>query len=220
MLTQRRNVNALCGDLPGRAVCVVLRDEQTAKAFAADLLALGGVEAALLPCRDLVFHNMEGVSHEYEQQRLQALWQVRTGKTRVLCASADALMLRTLPPEQKAKVEFLCNECCWFGCTERKRCYETVSRQNLGEDCPDHRCAAPDAAGGYRFSKAMRSPGFIGLEDIRQRYLPAGFSQFKIEGRGLGSALVLEFLLYYMIKPEYQLRVREEIYLDNMLDLF
>ena len=128
--------------------------------------------------------------------------------------------LRTLPPEQKAKVEFLCNECCWFGCTERKRCYETVSRQNLGEDCPDHRCTAPDAAEGYRFSKAMRSPGFIGVEDIRQRYLPAGFSQFKIEGRGLGSALVLEFLLYYMTKPEYQLQVREAIYLDNMLDLF
>ena len=128
--------------------------------------------------------------------------------------------LRTLPPEQKAKIEFLCNECCWFGCTERKRCYETVSRQNLGENCPDHRCAAPDAAEGYRFSKAMRSPGFIGVEDIRQRYLPAGFSQFKIEGRGLGSALVLEFLLYYMTKPEYQLQVREAIYLDNMLDLF
>ena len=114
----------------------------------------------------------------------------------------------------------MCNECCWFGCTERKRCYETVSRQNLGEDCSDHRCAAPDAAGGYRFSKAMRSPGFIGVEDIRQRYLPAGFSHFKIEGRGLGSALVLEFLLYYMTKPEYQLQVRETIYLDNMLDLF
>lgn len=95
--------------------------------------------------------------------------------------------LRTLPPEQKAKIEFLCNECCWFGCTERKRCYETVSRQNLGENCPDHRCTAPDAAEGYRFSKAMRSPGFIGVEDIRQRYLPAGFSQFKIEGRGLAA---------------------------------
>ena len=66
----------------------------------------------------------------------------------------------------------------------------------------------------------MRSPGCIGVEDIRQRYLPAGFSQFKIEGRGLGSALVLEFLLYYMTKPEYQLQVREAIYLDNMLDLF
>ena len=51
-------------------------------------------------------------------------------------------------------------------------------------------------------------------------YLPMGFAHFKIEGRGLGSALMLEFLLYYLTKPEYQLRVREAIYLDNMLDLF
>jgi len=50
-------------------------------------------------------------------------------------------------------------------------------------------------------------------------HLP-GLSNFKIEGRGLGSALILEFLLYYMTKPEYRLKVREEIYLDSMLDLF
>ena len=128
--------------------------------------------------------------------------------------------LETLARAEKDKVEFLCNECCWTGCRDRRRCYEVVSRQNLGEDCPDHRCAAPDAAQGYRFSKAMRSPAFIGVEDIKETYLPMGFSNFKIEGRGLGSALVLEFLLYYLVKPEHQLEVREEIYLDNMLDLF
>ena len=128
--------------------------------------------------------------------------------------------LNTLPETQKKKVEFLCNECCAFGCKDRKACYEAVSRKNLGINGPEHRCTAPDAAGGYRFSKAMENPGFIGTEDIRNRYLPMGFSQFKIEGRSLGSALVLEFLLYYMTKPEYHLRVREEIYLDNMLDLF
>lgn len=128
--------------------------------------------------------------------------------------------LGSLPQPQKDKLEFLCNECCWFGCTDRWRCYENVSRRNLGELCPEHRCTAPGAAEGYRFSKAMRNPGFIGAEDIRSTYLPMGFSQFKIEGRGLGSALVLEFLLYYLTKPEHQLQVREEIYLDNMLDLF
>ena len=128
--------------------------------------------------------------------------------------------LDTLPQDQKDKVEFLCNECCWYGCRDRKHCYENVSRKNLGEDCPDHRCTAPGAQQGYRFSKAMENPGFIGTGDIRKIYLPGGFSNFKIEGRGLGSALILEFLLYYMTKPEYQLRVREEIYLDNMLDLF
>jgi hypothetical protein len=105
-------------------------------------------------------------------------------------------------------------------CKDRKLCYEAVSRKNLGENGPDHRCAAPDAGNGYRFSKAMENPGFIGVDDMKNSYLPMGFSNFKIEGRGLGSALILEFLLYYMTKPEYQLQVREEIYLDNMLDLF
>ena len=128
--------------------------------------------------------------------------------------------LNTLSSTQKEKLEFLCNECCWFGCKDRRACYEAVSRKNLGEDTPEHICAAPDAADGYRFSKAMENPGFIGVQDIQKRYLPMGFSNFKIEGRSLGSALILEFLLYYMTKPECQLRVREEIYLDNALDLF
>lgn len=126
----------------------------------------------------------------------------------------------TLTGWQRDKVEFLCNECCWFGCRDRKRCYEAVSRKNLGEGGAEHHCAAPDAEDGYLFSKAMANPGFIGTDAIKNVYLPMGFSQFKIEGRGLGSALILEFLLYYMTKLEYQLHVREKIYLDNMLDLF
>ena len=126
----------------------------------------------------------------------------------------------TLTQSQRDKVEFLCNECCSFGCKDRRKCYETVSRKNLGEDCPEHECTASDVMGGYRFSKAMTNPGFIGINDIKGTYLPRGFSHFKIEGRSLGSALILEFLLYYMTKPEYQLHVREAVYLDNMLDLF
>lgn len=127
--------------------------------------------------------------------------------------------LNTLTESQKDKVEFLCNECCYFGCKDRKECYEAVSRRNLGEES-DFSCTSPGAEEGYRFSKAMKNPGFISVGDIQKIYLPMGFSNYKIEGRGLGSALVLEFLLYYMTKPEYQLQVREEIYLDNMLDLF
>ena len=128
--------------------------------------------------------------------------------------------LAELPQAAKDKVEFLCNECCWFGCRDRKACYEAVSRIALGVPGPEHHCAAPHAAEGYRFSKAMENPGFISIDDIRNLYLPMGFSQFKIEGRGLGSALILEFLLYYLTRPEYQIHVREALYLDNMLDLF
>lgn len=128
--------------------------------------------------------------------------------------------LETLSQLEKNKVEFLCNECCWFACKDRKKCYETVSRKNLGENCEEHICHAPNGNQGYRFSEAIKNPGFIGVEEIQKEYLPRGFTNFKIEGRGLGSAVVLEFLLYYMVKAEYELLVREEIYLDAMLDLF
>lgn len=122
--------------------------------------------------------------------------------------------------EHKEKIEFLCNECCWFGCRDRKACYENVSRKNLGECCESFVCRAPNAQQGYSFSRAMENPGFIGISDIQNIYLPMGFSNFKLEGRGLGSAMILEFLLYYLTKPEYQIHVREHIYLDSMLDLF
>ena len=128
--------------------------------------------------------------------------------------------LEGLSQKQKDKVEFLCNECCYFGCNTRKACYENVSRIALGEEPVDFACSSPNADEGYVFSKAMENPGFIGIDDIKNVYLPMGFSHFKLEGRSLGSALVLEFLLHYMTKPQYQLHVREKIYLNHSLDLF
>ena len=128
--------------------------------------------------------------------------------------------LNTLTDRQKQKVEFLCNECCWFACPDRKACYENVSLKSLGEDCSDHVCVSPEAGKGYRFSDAMENPGFIGIEAIQRTYLPDGFSHFKIEGRSLCSDIILAILLYYMTKPEYHLKVREAIYLDSNLDLF
>ena len=128
--------------------------------------------------------------------------------------------LANLTQPQKDKVEFLCNECCDINCSSRKACYENVSRKNLGENIPDFKCRSPEGQNGYKFSKAMKNPAFIRLQDIQQTYLPIGFFNFKIEGRGLGSAILLEFILYYMTKPQHQLELREAIYLDSMLDLF
>lgn len=128
--------------------------------------------------------------------------------------------LETLSQGEKDKVEFLCNECCNFSCMDRKDCYENVSRKALGENVPDHICKATKANEGYKFSKALQNKGFISLSDIKDTYSNMGFSNFKIEGRSLGSAILLEFILYYMTKPEHQLEVRELIYLDSSLDLF
>lgn len=142
--------------------------------------------------------------------------------------------LEMLSEKEKDKVEFLCNECCFIGCKDRKACYENVSRKSLGEEISrgsesddssvdengDFICHAPGGDEGYSFSRAIKNPAFISIDDIQNKYLKMGFSNFKIEGRGLGSAVVLEFLLYYLTKPEHQIEVRENIYLDSMLDLF
>lgn len=132
----------------------------------------------------------------------------------------DFTNLENLTESEKEKVEFLCNEACYEKCTARKECYESVSKKVLGLSVIDHKCASPESKNGYVFSKAMESPLFIGINDIKYKYLTSGFSNFKIEGRSLGSALILEFLLYYLTKPEYHINVREAVYLDNTLDLF
>lgn len=128
--------------------------------------------------------------------------------------------LKKLTSTQKSKVEFLINECCDINCNERKECYKSVSLKSLGEENIEHICKAPNASKGYRFSKAKENPSFISVDDIINTYMPMGFNNFKIEGRSLGSAYLLEFILYYMTKPEYELNVREEMYLDSSLDLF
>ena len=94
--------------------------------------------------------------------------------------------LAALPQSQKDKVEFLCNECCWFGCTERRACYEAVSRKNLGLPGPEHYCSAPGAADGYRFSRAMANPGFIGIKAIRDTCRGAS-----LNSRSRGAALAV-----------------------------
>lgn len=118
----------------------------------------------------------------------------------------DFVRFSALTQAQKDRVEFLCNECCDFGCKNRKCCYEHVSRKNLGEDIPDLSCSSPDAAGGYRFSLAMKNRPFIGIQDILNTYLPMGFSNFKIEGRGLGVRLCLSFFYIIWLSQNISLR--------------
>lgn len=127
--------------------------------------------------------------------------------------------LAALPQSRKDKVEFLCNECCWFGCTERRACYEPSAAKS-GSARPGALLQRPRCSGRVSLLPGDGEPRLYRHQAIRDTYLPRGFTQFKIEGRGLGSALILEFLLHYLTKPEYQLAVREELYLDTMLDLF
>ena len=74
--------------------------------------------------------------------------------------SFDAL--DTLSQPEKDKVEFLCNECCWFGCTERRRCYEASAAKiwgrsaNIGAPPPARRRATA-------FPRRWKPPGSSAL---------------------------------------------------------
>jgi hypothetical protein len=55
----------------------------------------------------------------------------------------------------------------------------------------------------------MKAELFISVEDLYNKYVPAGFNIFKLNGRHTGDKNALDYYLYYMVKPEYQDIVKE-----------
>ena len=56
---------------------------------------------------------------------------------------------------------------------------------------------------------------YISPEDIWEKYIPAGFTNFKIEGRTGNLFSLVETYTHYLIKPEYQGQVRIQL-LNNL----
>ena len=66
-----------------------------------------------------------------------------------------------------------------------------------------------------------QTTGTMEVKNARVVRLTGSYGEDAIAAELFGEIdCILEFLLYYMTKPEYHLHVREKIYLDNMLDLF
>ena len=82
-----------------RPVLLVCRDERTAREMAKDISAFSGETCEVLCNRELIFYPVDNVSREHEHQRLNALYRYMSGESRVLATSAEALMLRTMPPD-------------------------------------------------------------------------------------------------------------------------
>ena len=81
-----------------RPMAVIAKNERSAEGLAADFSALTGNTAAFLPCRDIVFHNIDNASRENEHMRLKALSLFMNGTAPVLFTTAEAMMLYTMPP--------------------------------------------------------------------------------------------------------------------------
>lgn len=120
----------------------------------------------------------------------------------------DFDFIKSIP--NKDKVELLINPVCAPGCTRRKEHYIYISKLLLHTLENDYEFECPYEA--TKFYQAQKNPLFISVDDIKNIYIPMGFKNFKIEGRTTGWDDLIEILLYYLIKPEYQLEIREKLY--------
>lgn len=99
------------------------------------------------------------------------------------------------------KIELLANESCVENCPVRKRHYLSTSKFNIGETDEIMSCRFFIHENYYETVHNRKH--YISLQKIRDEYLPLGFSNFKINGRGQYFLNALEGYLEYLIKPEY-----------------
>lgn len=109
--------------------------------------------------------------------------------------------------DQKEKCELLINPVCQPNCPRRSEHYEHIAKGILYDNMPAFECPYQ----GFRFYQVMNNPLFISRTAIETMYAPMGFKHFKIEGRTTSEADLLEILIYYLVKPEYQLEIRQRI---------
>ncbi|WBY63898.1 transcription-repair coupling factor [Thermocaproicibacter melissae] len=91
-------IYSLCSRL-GRRAFVVTSDEPEANRLCSDLEAMG-IPAYFYPYRVFTLREAEGVSHEYEHQRLRALAAMLEEAPSVVVCCADAALQLTIPPEE------------------------------------------------------------------------------------------------------------------------
>lgn len=83
---------------------IIADDEAGAKRICDDINEMQGETAAyVFPAKDITLARVESVSREYEYQRLCVLSRITDKSCRFVCASAEAVMQKTMPPEELRK---------------------------------------------------------------------------------------------------------------------
>lgn len=106
----------------------------------------------------------------------------------------------------RGRVEVMVNEFCSHGCPHRERHYLHNS-----EDQMAHTIRPFPACGVNGNAFIEHKPGHPVLftdDEVRSIHDECGIDYFKIVGRGIPGATVLEAYVYYLIRPAYRERVR------------
>ena len=91
-------VHHLCVNNNKKAV-VIASDEAEAQRLCNDITSMG-TKAVYYPARDYTFRNVEGVSREFEHQRIGALYSFVSGECSVLVCCANGALQYTIPKDK------------------------------------------------------------------------------------------------------------------------
>jgi hypothetical protein len=109
--------------------------------------------------------------------------------------------LEKIPVEQRDKCEFLVNAICPPGCPHRAEHYNYNSKSMLNHggffniEC--------GIVHNINSAEAKQMSHRISHQDIVNKYLPLGFTHFKLEGRTLPRHDLICMYADYFVKPEY-----------------
>ncbi len=138
----------------------------------------------------------------------------------------DFEKLATIPEKYRERCEILINPYCVPHCQRRgehykvlgecqRKCSQTpVSPMLLNSKDTNplegaHEFKCPNT--NFNFYQIQDYKTFVKRDDIYTKYMEMGFCNFKIEGRTIQKANVIESYVYYMVKPEYRDKIRLEL---------
>lgn len=116
--------------------------------------------------------------------------------------------LDTIPQKDRNRIEFLCCDPCPDDCPRLYTHYRDFARAQLEYDTENEKsaCSMNDVKGEFPHAHMFTLETYISRALIDSEYLPRGFNQFKVSGRGDITGPIAGALMY-LIKPEYHIDI-------------
>lgn len=108
--------------------------------------------------------------------------------------------------KNRGRVEILCNDPCPINCKFLYQHYKEYGKVQLYEKCPDEKGIECEMPFRKEFFWNQDSSQKITYQEIVDKYLQLGYTEFKLSGRS-DYAKMAYLISTYFIKPEFQTRV-------------
>ena len=117
--------------------------------------------------------------------------------------------------QDKDKIEILVDEVCPKNCAFRKKHYDIIAKVNcLQGNKQEGFCmmgGKDDNTLRFYNNLEQNTDTTLTFDDVYKRYYDIGFRNFKLIGRNADALFTFESYMYYLVKPEWRDRVRDEL---------